>query len=502
MFSLALALNADALSPTDEQRAIFVRATSPGATTEAVNAATSLGRDLGIKQDLFALDYLITSNYVRYVEAFGVGWRQFQDSKKESKIDATREYESRIAKHFDNGEIVAALLRGINTYESPELFELFYKDAIKLATHRANRRQHCRAQITQVLPAPPESLDAHNVRVRVPLSSKPGYEFRIQDLESNDWLIWRYNCGPMTTDDPRSDLDGKPLVGPGNGQRELKSISAIGRTNLPGIEVRLAKLFLNLSLMPRSDWGLVGGRPEYLRLPSWAFERYGHRVTHFASWFTERGLLPPAADVLTILKELESDGLATALSREDSSLAQFLLQLLPKPRTRGEAEFFATWIERLLANEDAKIRQGHITNLLPLLGGLPPSAQIDLTRLKRKAFESVPYDQVAMITDLFKRIEGDNLSLSKPDADSLARAMFYQTAEKMVPAILAAGVNPNEISPKYGDPALVLAARRQEKLIPFLLSNGANVNVHDKSGTTALHLVSDIQLASRSEPSS
>ncbi len=507
-------------SVTAEQRAIFERASQKGAAYEATSAGVKVAQEARKRGDYEVLDYLIRLRDHRLIAAFA-------DNRWEP---TPPQLEARILEHFEDREIAATLIGSLHDYRSAELLERLYGDVSTLARWRARRRLECRAKVWKVMgitppgavaeprsPYAPPTPNLADMQARRPpaaaakpatptttpprdpyptggasviqgMTVVPRYEplaGQPTQLRGNfpgeaSGVGWAYKCNPQVEDDPTTDFDGRRKDA--DRTREEASAAAIALTPLPDVERRLAPLFLDVSLLPSTDWSTFGKRPAHLRFP----------VTRpmQLSWtnlFMQRASGPPWRDIAVMLDQIEFIAPSPLGPDKDSwSAASRLLALATLTGDRAATAATVTWIERAFAAEKSAPPET-LPNLIGLLGPVVPEAQVDFSDVKRRILEGLPYAQAGAMAQAFAGAEDQNRSLREPSAVSLSRWIPTFHAPRLVPYLLAKGADPNGPMPRgggYQRPLIVAASKPM--LVTLLLDHGADVNMGRGEAMTAL----------------
>ena len=465
-----------AFAISDSDRMLITQSLSPDATAATKEAAKQLVGQAAHKHDFTVFDYLISIDAMQLVQNFGLSLPYGRWGNEE----LLPELDARILAHFDKREVAIALLPAIRKSDNPELFELMFKDVARVAQWRVDQRRRCKTKIMQIRTLLPNGqTDVIPSGVYQDVNQ---YRYT-NNLGNHSALYWKFVCTgtPQGSDAP--EFDGFFSALHTARHRELASLAAISKSTVPGVEARLAALFFDLSYFPPIDWSGIDKRPV------WSHVSSVHPPLNILESLLERGYRPDTERIIDMLVEC-GNGLPTDLKKGESlNTAKSLLKGLVPAQTRAASETVVNWLIRMTALEDATIRHDSLAPLIPRLGFVPESAQIDLTALKKSVYENVPYQQIAEFTTLFDEVEKDNLAFRNMNADSLARAIRSPYAPQAVAWLLANGVSPNAKPPPPQEPAFLKAAQVYAKLVPLFIDKGVDVNMRDSQGHNALHLV-------------
>ncbi len=457
---------------------LIAQSLRPDATTATKEAARQLVGQASHNRDFTVFDFLISIDAMPLVQSFAgsLPYSRWPEDELFPELDV------RIVAFFDRREVAMALLPAIRKSDNPELFELMFKDVVRVAKWRVDQRRRCKTKVMQIRTLVPGS----NVTDVIPANVDQNvYQYRsIHNLGNYSTLYWKFVCVGAPQDSDAPEFDGFFSALNQSRHRELASLAAISKSTVPGMEARLAALFFDLSYFPPVDWSGIDKRPVWSYVPS------VYPALNILGSLLERGYPPDAKRIMDMLAELGS-GLPIDLRKGESLNApKALLAALQPAQTRAASEAVVRWLIRMAAIEDATLRHDSLTPFIPRLGLVPESAQIDLTALKKSVYENVPYQQIAEFTKLFEDVEKDNLAFRNMNADSLVRAMRWPDAPQAVPWLLANGVSPNAKPTPPLRPAFLMAAQNYPQLVPLFIDKGADVNMRDSNGNTALHLVS------------
>jgi Ankyrin repeats (3 copies) len=469
-----MSLVAPALAITALDREKLDAAAKIGTSSQVQSEVKELVRKFGKQRDMEALDTLISRRDIPLLAMYFWGWRDG------GNVDPAvhRKIELLAIEHFADEDVAKVLIEQVGQYEDPRLFELYFQDVTALSKLRAQRRKNCVARIEAVKLTADNRQSSFASAIPPIRSGRPEPQ---QERYGEYSISWNHFCGKKAEDTIVVGLDGLSAVRY-SVSRQQKSLEAITRTEIPGIETRLAPLIRDLVLYPKPDWSVVG------EPPAGAFFPTVRNAEALFKFLDRRQYAVPTDDLIFIFSEYAAGITQKPAKREDLGMIPSFFALACDADSVDATKLAVSMLPKVLSISDEYMRAGLVGSLIPKLGPILPAAQTDLSQVRKLVLPVVPFNQVTEIERLLKQVEDENRSLSAPDTDSLSRWIGSRYARRIVPYLLERGADPNGIPRVYIHPPLVAAAARRDVVtLQMLLAKGANVNQKGRDGLTALH---------------